>query len=169
MSKLWKILNTPLVVVLIALSIWPILTVLSGGLAVKLGIQQIAEAVSEEVVEPFQNMSSEQDEKLKIEVGVLNKMTVSNIAFAPTSWTGKLKVIGTITNNSTHSVKGLHVSSSVYQNDILVNVTNDWLSNVKSISPNTSADFTFNIDVEEGQRKDNLKVKVNVSKLELLD
>ena len=63
MSKLWKILNTPLVVVLIALSVWPILTVLSGGLAVKLGVQQIAETVSEEVVEPFQNMSSEQDEK----------------------------------------------------------------------------------------------------------
>lgn len=169
MSKFWKIINSPLIVVLIALSIWPILTVLSGSLAVKLGVQQIAETVSEEVVEPFQNMSSEQDEKHKNEIDVLKKMTVSNIAFAPTSWTGKLKIIGTITNNSTHAVKGLHVSSSVYQNETLVNVNNDWLSNLKYISPNASADFTFNIDVEEGQGKDNLNVEVKVSKLELLE
>lgn len=169
MSKLWKILNTPLVVVLIALSVWPILTVLSGSLAVKLGIQQIAEAVSEEVVKPFQNMSSEQDEKHKIEADVLNKMVVSNIAFAPTSWTGKLKVIGTITNNSTHSVKGLHISSSVYQHDTLVNVNDDWLSNLKFIGPKAAENFNFQIDVEEGQGKDTLEVKVKVSRLELLE
>ena len=144
MSSLWKILNTPLVVVLIALSVWPILTVLSGSLAVKLGIQQMAETVSEEVVKPFQNMSSEQDEKLKIEAAILKKMAVSNIAFAPTSWTGKLKVIGTLTNNSTYAVRGIHISSSIYENDILVNVNDDWLSNLKSISPNASADFSFN-------------------------
>jgi hypothetical protein len=63
MNNLWKILNAPLVVVLIALSAWPILTVLSSGIAIKLGIEQISEAVSEEVIEPFTKMGIEQDER----------------------------------------------------------------------------------------------------------
>ncbi len=66
MNNFWRILNSPIVVVLIAFSVWPILTVLSSGIAVKLGIEQISEAVSQEVVKPFQKMGDSQDEKLKV-------------------------------------------------------------------------------------------------------
>lgn len=169
MSKLWKTLNAPLVVVLIALSVWPILTILSSVIAVKLGIEQLADAVSEEVVKPFQNMNAEQDDELKTEVAILEKMTVSNIAFAPTSWTEKIKIIGTITNNSTQTVKGIHATSSLYQNDTLVNVEDTWFSKIKSIGPNSSANFNFVVSVDEGQSKENLTAEIKISDLSLLE
>jgi len=169
MSNLWKILNAPLIVVIIALSIWPILTVLSSGVAVKLGMKQISEAVSEEVVKPFQKMGSEQDDKLKKEARVLEKVVVSNIGFAPTSWPGKVKIIGTITNNSGKTVKGIYITSSLYQMDRLINVNDKWLARLKVINPGASADFSFTTDVEEGQNKENLKVKVKVADLGILE
>ncbi len=98
MNNFWKILNSPIVVVLIAFSVWPILTVLSSGVAIKLGIERISEAVSQEVVKPFQKMGKSQDEKLRMEANVLENISVSNVGFAPTSWPGKVKIIGTITN-----------------------------------------------------------------------
>jgi len=169
MKQLWKILNAPLVVVVIAISIWPILTVLSSGVAVELGVDQISEVVSEEIVKPFQNMGAEQDEKLKIEVDVLEKLIVSNVTFAPSSWKGKVKIIGTITNNSTEVVKSVHITSSFYRDNTLINVKESWLTQIKVIKPGASVDFTFTAEVEDGQDKENLEVKVKVADLDILE
>jgi hypothetical protein len=169
MNNFWKFLNTPLVVVIIALSIWPILTVLSSGIAVKLGIKQISEAVTAEVVKPFQEMGTEQDEKLRIEADAIKKITISNVRFAPTSWKGKAKIIGTITNNSTKTVKGIHLTASLYENNELVNVNDEWLARLKLLSPKTSADFNFTTDIAEGENTDNLNVSVNIADLSILE
>jgi len=169
MNNLWKILNAPLVVVLIALAAWPILTVLSGGIAVKLGIEQISGAVSEGVIEPFTKMGIEQDEELKKEAMVINKIVVSNVGFAPTSWTKKVKVIGTLINNSNQTVKSINITASFYQGDKLVNVNEEWLSQIKVINAGASSDFSFQADVEEGQSANNLKVQIKVSGLGILE
>ena len=169
MNKLWKILNAPLIVVLIAFAAWPILTVLSGGIAVKLGIEQISEAVSEGVIEPFTKMGIEQDEKLKKEAMVINKIVVSNVGFAPTSWAKKVKVIGTLINNSNQTVKSINITASFYQGDKLVNVNEEWLSKLKVINAGASSNFSFKADVEEGQGANNLKVQIKVSDLEILE
>ena len=169
MNNLWKILNAPLIVVLIALAAWPILTVLSGGIAVKLGIEQISEAVSEGVIEPFTKMGIEQDEELKKEAMVINKIVVSNVGFAPTSWAKKVKVIGTLINNSNQTVKSINITASFYQGDKLVNVNEEWLSQLKVINAGASSDFSFQADVEEGQGANNLKVQIKVSGLGILE
>ena len=168
MNKLWKILNAPLIVVLIAFAAWPILTVLSGGIAVKLGIEQISGAVSEGIIEPFTEMGIEQDEELKKEAMVINKIEVSNIGFAPTSWAKKVKVIGTLINNSSQTVKSINITASFYQGDKLVNVNEEWLSRIKVLKAGASSDFSFQADVEEGQGANNLKVQIKVSGLEIL-
>ena len=169
MNKLWKILNAPLIVVLIAFAAWPILTVLSGGIAVKLGIEQISGAVSEGVIEPFTKMGIEQDEELKKEAMVINKIVVSNVGFAPTSWAKKVKVIGTLINNSNQTVKSINITASFYQGDKLVNVNEEWLSKLKVINAGASSDFSFQADVEEGQGANNLKVQIKVSGLGILE
>ena len=161
--------NSPLVVVLIALAAWPILTVLSGGIAVKLGIEQISEAVSEGVIKPFTEMGVEQDEELKKEAMVINKIEVSNVGFAPTSWAKKVKVIGTLINNSNQTVKSINITASFYQGDKLVNVNEEWLSQIKVINAGASSDFSFQADVEEGQSANNLKVQIKVSGLGILE
>jgi len=169
MSKLWKILNAPLVVVLLALAVWPIFTVLSSVVALKLGVEQISETVSQEVVKPFQQMSSEQDQKLKFEFQILEKVVASNIGFAPTSWPGKIKVIGTITNNSDKTVKGIHLSASFLRAGKLVNVNDEWLSRVKAISPGSSVDFNFTTALAEGETTEDLDVSVKVVDLGILE
>lgn len=169
MTKLWKILNAPIVVVFLALAVWPIFTVLSSSVALKLGVEQISDTVSKEVVKPFQQMSSEQDQKLKKEFQILEKMVASNIGFAPTSWPGKIKVIGTISNNSDKTVKGLHISASFRKNGKLVNVNDEWLSRVKAISPGSSIDFNFTTELDEGETTEGLNVSVKVVDLGILE
>jgi hypothetical protein len=145
------------------------LTVLSSGIAVKLGIEQISEAVSEEVVKPFQELGSEQDEKLKNMVGVLDKVNVSNVSFAPSSWSGKAKVIGTITNNSVKSIKGIHITTSLRRSNKLINVKDSWLTKIKVLTPGASADFNFMMEIEEGQNTDDLSMSVKVVDLGVLE
>ncbi|NIP31966.1 MAG: hypothetical protein GTO02_21065 [Candidatus Dadabacteria bacterium] len=169
MSSFWKFLNSPLIVVLIALAIWPVLTVLSSTFALKLGIDQISQTVSEEVVKPFQNMGSQQDEKLKAEFEVLKNINVSNVSFAPTSWSGKAKIIGTLTNNSRKTVKGIHLTASLKKDGKLINVNNEWLSRIKAISPGSSVDFSFTVDLPEGESLDSLIASVKVADLGILE
>jgi len=168
MSKLWKVLNAPLVVVLLALAIWPIFTVLSSVVAVRVGVEKISEAVSQEIVKPFQKMGSEQNKKLKSEFQTLEKVLVSNVGFAPAPWDGKIKVIGTITNNSDKTVKDIHLSASFRRAEKLVNVNNEWLSNVKAIGPNSSIDFNFTTELAEGETTEGLNVSVKVVDLGVL-
>lgn len=169
MTKLWKILNAPIVVVLLALALWPIFTVLSSSAALKLGAEQISKTVSKEVVKPFQHMNSEQDQKLKSELQILEKVVASDIGFAPTSWPGKIKVIGTIANNSDKTIKRLQISASFRKNGKLVNVNDEWLSRVKAISPGSSIDFNFTTDIAEGETTEGLNVSVTVVDLGILE
>lgn len=169
MSNFWKFLNSPLVVVVIAFSIWPILTVLSSGVAVKLGIQQISEAVSEEVVKPFKNFGANQDKKTIAEAKILDNIVLSNVSFAHTTWKGNVKIIGTLTNNSNKIIKSIHLLSSLYQDGKLANVEEKWLSNVKILKPNSSVNFTFTTSISEGQNKDNLVPKIQVANMSIVE
>jgi hypothetical protein len=83
---------------------------------------------------------------------VINKIIVSNVSFAPISWPKKVKVIGTLTNNSNQTVKSINITALFYQGDKLVNVNEEWLSKLKLINAGASSDFSFQADVEEGQR-----------------
>ena len=125
--------------------------------------------MSEGVIEPFTKMGIEQDEELKKEAMVINKIEVSNVGFAPTSWAKKVKVIGTLINNSNQTVKSINITASFYQGDKLVNVNEEWLSRIKVINAGASSDFSFQADVEEGQSANNLKVQIKVSGLGILE
>jgi hypothetical protein len=70
MKKTWSVLNSPLVVVLVALAVWPIFTALSGAYALKFGINEIASSVSNEVIAPFKQMGDEQKEELSTEIKI---------------------------------------------------------------------------------------------------
>ena len=78
MGKLWNFLNSPLIVVLVALSIWPILLALTSAYSMKIGIQEMAGAIGSEVVAPFKKMGQQQDEKLKKELKIIDEYTLSN-------------------------------------------------------------------------------------------
>lgn len=169
MNKLWKFLNSPLLVVLIALLLWPILTALTGGIAMKIGIRQMAQTVSDEVSKAFQGMGDSQDEELKKTADILNKVSITNVRAAPTSWPNKIKVVGTITNRYEDTVKSIHLLVSLYKENTLVNVDKAWLSNVKLLKPGASSNFFVTSDLEEGQDPASMRVEIKVSDIGILE
>jgi len=168
MKKVWNVLNSPLVVVVIALAIWPIFTALSGAYALKFGINEIASSVSNEVIAPFKQMGDDQDEEIKIIIEEMKKVEVSNIAFAPNKWPGKIKVIGTIKNNSELTIKSINITSSFYRSGKLVDVTNEWLHRIEALKSGESADFTFDKDLEKDEVQEGLSTEVKVSSFKIL-
>lgn len=168
MKNIWTVLNSPLVVVITALAIWPIFTALSGTYALKFGIKEIASSVSNEVVEPFRNINNEQEEELKNIIEILKDIEVNNVNFAHSSWPGKIKVIGTINNKSNHTVSHVNISSSFYKDGKLVDVKNDWLSQIKAILPGQSENFTFDKDIQENDNIDLYTTEIKVSSISIL-
>jgi len=169
MSNFWKFLNAPLIVVLIALTTWPVLTALSGALALKIGLKQISETISEEVVDPFKKLGSEQDEKLKAELEILNSITISNVDFAHSPWPRRARVIGTITNNSQKTIKDIHISVLSHRSGKLVNVDDERLSKIKALSPQSSTYFNYETDLAEGETTQGLEVSIKVVDLSILE
>ena len=167
MNKIWGFLNSPLIVVIIALAVWPIFGALSGTYALKLGMKEIAKTVSNEVVNPMKSMQEGQDAKLNKILELKKDIEILNVGYAPAPWPSKLKVIGTIKNNSEETIKSINIISSFYQGDKLVDVKEDWLHKIKALRPGEAANFTFNKDIEEGAPKE-MTVVVKISDFSIL-
>ena len=168
MKKVWSVLNSPLVVVLIVLISWPIFTALSGAYALKFGLNEIASSVSNEVIAPFKQMGVEQDDELKIIIAEMKNIEVSNVSYAQSKWPGRVKVIGTIKNNTGSTIKSINITSSFYRAEKLVDVTNEWLSGIKALRPGESSDFTFDKELAKDEQIEGLSAQLKVSSFEIL-
>lgn len=161
MGKLWNFLNSPLIVVLVALSIWPILLALTSAYSMKIGIQEMAGAIGSEVVAPFKKMGQQQDEKLKKELNIIDNIAVSNVKFVPSDWKNRQKVIGQLTNKSDATAKTIKVIVSYYAKDKgLIDVGNEWLSSIKALRPGETTSFTMNRSVGEQGPADKVEIKI---------
>lgn len=149
MEKIWKFLNAPLVVTLAAITAFPILIGLTAGIASEIWLEDVTEAVAEEVVSPFKNMGAEQNKEKLEKLAILKELSVSNVRFAPTTWDEKAKVVGTITNKSDKTLDGFHLTVSLYEGDRLVNVEDEWLAHARPLLPGESNNFGLMIDVEK--------------------
>ena len=144
MKTIWQILNAPLVVVLIALIGWPIFLAMSSAYALKIGIKDVISTVNSEIVNPFQAISSKQKDQNKVVTEVLKKVEVTNTKVLPSSWPGKEKVIGSITNRADKTISSIKLTASYYDGEnVLVDVGHEWLSNISSIESGQSREFTF--------------------------
>ncbi len=162
MARLWKFLNSPLIVVLIALSIWPILLAVTSAYSMKFGIKELAGTIGSEVVQPFKEMSNAQDEKLKKELKIIDNIAISNVKFVPSQWKNRQRVIGQLTNNSDATVKTIKIIVSYYAKDkSLIDVGDEWLSSIKALRPKETTPFSVNRSVDEnGKPADSVKIKI---------
>jgi len=101
--------------------------------------------------------------ELKLEADLIDKLSVSNIGFAPSIWPGRIKIIGTINNNTDKIIKRVNITSSFYHKRRLVNVKDESLTNLRLLKPGDSSDFCFDAHIEDGQTQDNLNVKIRVA------
>lgn len=168
MKKLWSFLNAPIVVVLIALILWPLLTITSTGYALKAGIGEIRSAVKDEVVEPFRDLGRGQDEALKTKLQVRKKIMIENIRILESSWKGRVKVIGTVNNQSDKIIKSINITASFYENGELVDVHQEWLSKIDALPSGESANFVFTKELQEGQSDEQLNVNINLASFAIL-
>jgi len=167
MSKIWSFLNTPLVVVLLAMFAFPVLTVISGSWAAKLGVRNIAETVSEEVSDAFSQ--NKLDTRTKKELEAYKKISFSNVRFAPKKWGTNLKVIGTFTNNYSEMVKSFNIGASLYEKGKLANFERVWSSLPKNVSTGESVNFSFDIAIEKDKLKKDYSIGLRAMDLKLYE
>jgi|GEM_PF-6346416 hypothetical protein len=93
---------------------------------------------------PLSQMNEgEQDKALK-ESEVAKQIEVKNVKTLLSSFAGSEKVIGTLVNGSDKSIRAIHLTASFYSADgQLIDVNQEWLSNIKVLPAHQSADFTF--------------------------
>lgn len=141
---IWKAINSPIVVVIIALTIWPLLTVAMFSFTVpkiKKGFGEITAAITS----PFTQMDQESEKKALEKLETLKLVKVINVKKAPWSWSRQEKIIGTIVNNSDKTLKSIKVNASFYDvKGNLIDVKNAWLGSLGFILPKQSVDFSFN-------------------------
>lgn len=167
MSRFWRFLNTPLVVVLLAMLAFPVLTVISGSWAAKLGVRNIAETVSEEVSDAFNQ--NELDARTKKELEAYKKVSFSDVKFAPKKWGKSVKVIGTFTNNYSEMIKSFNIGASLYEKDKLENFKRVWSSLPQNISAGESVNFSFDISLDEDKSKEDYRIDLRAMAIELYD
>lgn len=169
-EKLIRILNSPIVIVLVVLIALPFVLGLSESYRVKMmagqvrqelkefvsdtgDLKEIASDVSGQLVEGFkQGFSSSGDdgeaEKHKAFSEVKKSLVISDVKYAHTSWASKEKIIGRIRNDSGKTIKNIYLSVSYLdKNGELIDVGKEWVSDIQYLQPGYSSPFTFMRDL----------------------
>ncbi len=172
---IWKAINSPIVVVIIALTIWPLLTVVMFSFTVpkiKKGFGEITTAITS----PFTQMDQESEKKALEKLETLKLVKVINVKKAPSSWSRQEKVIGTIVNNSDKTLKSIKVNTSFYNVEgDLIDVENKWLHSLGFILPKQSVDFSFKRELGVHKESEEIltsrksaSVKISVSDFDIV-
>lgn len=140
MKKVWKILNAPLVVVVIAILIWPTITIFSGSYAISKQIDQVASSVKN----AFKGNSDSQLKKTREYIEIRKVISIKNARVMPGDWKNKEKVIATIKNGSVKNIKTIRIGASYYDKaGELIDVGDEWLHSIKVLGPGESVDIKF--------------------------
>lgn len=146
-ASIWKVINSPIIVVILALTIWPILTTLTASFAVsniKKAVVDATGGIVDAIKEPFMQMGQENKVEKFEKLNIIKVLEVKNIKTAPASWPKNEKIIGTILNNSDKTLTSFHINASFYDKEgNLIDVVNQWLSSLGFVLPNQSIDFSF--------------------------
>ncbi len=174
---IWEALNSPLVVVSIALTIWPLVTVAMFSFTAP-KIKQGFEEITSEITSSFMQIGQESEKKALEKLNTLKLLEVINVKTVPSSWPTKEKVIGTIVNNSDKTLKSIKVNASFYDvQGNLIDVENEWLHSLGFILPKQSVDFSLKREIGVYKKPEDeeilasrksASVKINVSDFDIV-
>jgi len=173
MKKIWTILNSPLVVVLVALSVWPILGAYTGFKVMEQGAIKVKSAISEGLGGVT---SEEQNQKILKKIEILKNINVKNINNVKSDWKGKEKIVAEIHNNTKHTIRSIHYSASFYdKGGELIDVTTSWMGS-KFIQPDNFMPIEFTRTIGEHNDPDEIlekrksdKIIINIQDFEIVE
>jgi hypothetical protein len=168
---MWKYINSPIVIVILAISA---LFVFAGTMKPRLAneiraayeelnkiiengasdvektkaIQQFAKEVATQMHNGFsdglKSNTPQKENKDKIFVDTKSKLIISGIKKVKSEWQNGEKVIYSLKNESDKPISNLRVNFEYYKNGELIDCTNDWVSEVKILSPNETIALSHN-------------------------
>lgn len=145
LDRIWKVINSPVIVVLLALSVWPILS----AFTIQQAISKITTDTVETISEAFQDMGND-DEEAREFLEYKDRIVFTNIKHAHSGWSNKEKIVATVTNNYDKPVKRVVANISFYNqdNELIDVIDNQWISIAPILQPNES--FNFSVSRETG-------------------
>ncbi len=163
---LWKSLNSPLVVLLLGLALWP----LASSMAVRWKLRTFARevrALAQETGDPketgtlkllvsgwvsqvasgitgaFSQMGEDRAETMSEYRRLRPSIRVSEVKQVESAWPGREKIVGKIANDSDKAISTVKITTMFYDaSGSLIDVDNKWISEIKVIEPSTAVGFT---------------------------
>ncbi len=195
---MWKYINSPIVIVVIAISA---LFIFAGTTKPRLAteiraayeelnkiiengasdaektkaIQQFAKEVATQMHNGFsdglKSNAPQKENKDKIFVDTKQKLIISGIKKVKSEWQNGEKIIYSLKNNSDRSISNLRVNFEYYKNGELIDCTNDWVSEVKILSPNEKIALSKNrqLPKDPNETLNSDKVKISITSFDIKD
>ncbi len=163
-----EIINSPFVLVAFVLIMWPVVSGISEMVSVRLMAKQIRQEVnafvsdkgednlkeissnivgqiSEGIREGFSSSGGESEAaKYKTFSEIKSSIEFTDVKKVFSPFNTNEKFIGQITNKSSKAIRGIHLAVSYYdKNDQLIDVGNEWLSNLPYLEAGERAPFSF--------------------------
>ncbi len=136
MQKIWKVLNSPLIVVLIALAIWPYFAILPAKLGVDSSYEEAKGRKHSSDLNLKNGLSVEETEALMAQVKTENVRLV-------TASLSSQNVIGSVHNTSDKIITEIVLTISFYdESGELMDVKVENLRNIQFLRPGDSIDFS---------------------------
>jgi hypothetical protein len=173
-AGLWRMLNSPLIVLIIALALWPI----ASSIAVRWKLRTFSHevrALAQETADEkeagtlkllvsgwvsqvasglsggFSQMGEDRAKTLADFRRVRPSILVTEVKAVESSWPGREKVVGKITNNSDQAIETVKITTMFYDaSGSLIDVDNKWLSDIKVIEPKTAVGFSVERSMGQG-------------------
>ncbi len=166
MTPIWKILNSPLVVVVIALALWPLLSALSAQYAWR----NVVGAISGDVSSAYSGLKDTQRKNDQAKMTALAALKITGAKLVPAAYKGRQKVIGTLHNTGKRTVKQVKVTLSFFTTDgTLMDVNTSWLSNIAFIKPGEKANFQARRSYDRKSGTPAARVSVRVTALSVVE
>ena len=183
-AGLWRMLNSPLIVLILALALWPIASSVAvrwkvrtfarevRALAQNAGdeketgtlkllvsgwVSQVASGISG----AFSQMGEDQGKAMTEFRRVRPSILVTDVKPAESAWPGREKVVGKIANNSDQAIDSVKITTMFYDVDgNLIDVDNKWLNEIKVIEPKAAVGFAVERTLGQGNEpRDQLEAR----------
>lgn len=166
MNTVWKILNSPLVVVLIALAVWPLLSTLSARFA----LQNVIGGITGDVKGAYSGLKDTQMKQDRAKMAALKGVEAKGVKLVAGRFKGRQKVIGTLKNTGQRTVKQIKVTLSYFDGaGTLMDVDTSWLNNIAFLKPGEGANFSANRGFDRKTGAPAARVSIKVTALSVVE
>jgi len=175
MREIWRFVNRPIVIVLLALALWPVVSAWQRRLAIRATIRTIVEeaqgdqhpgggmplkklgaAITSQLAEgftsTFDKMNKERTAKLTAFNSAAPQVTVPEVKVGTARFPNREKIIGSVRNGSSSAVSDIRLNLMMYSQDgSLIDVDDKTLHEIKLLQPGQVVGFSVERDLGDAK------------------